>query len=132
MKEECCIPLCVSVLNEPETVLTDVIFSVDVIRDKLHGLNPNKSPGPDSIHPQVLHSCSDVLALPLSIIFDKCFNDSFVPHDWRIANVTPIFKKGDHSSPCNYRPVSLTSVVCKVMESVIKDAVLNHYCLMAY
>ena len=117
---------CVSVLNEPETVLTDVIFSVDVIRDKLHGLNPNKSPGPDSIHPQVLHSCSDVLALPLSIIFDKCFNDSFVPHDWRIANVTPIFKKGDHSSPCNYRPVSLTSVVCKVMESVIKDAVLNH------
>ena len=46
--------------------------------------------------------------------------------DWRVANVTPIFKKGNRSLPCNYRPVSLTSVVCKVMESVVKDCMLKY------
>ena len=117
---------CVSFLSETETLLGDVNFSVDVVCDRLQVLNPNKSPGPDGIHPRVLHSCRDVLALPLSIIFSKCFNYGFVPQDWRIANVTPIFKKGDHCLPSNYRPVSLTSVVCKVMESIIKDAVLDH------
>ena len=81
-----------SFLCETETLLGDVNFSVDVVCDRLQVLNPNKSPGPDGIHPRVLHSCRDVLALPLSIIFSKCFNYGFVPQDWRIANVTP--KKG--------------------------------------
>ena len=97
--------------------IDDVDFSVAVIARKLEGLNVNKSPGPNGLHPSILHNCSGVLALPLSILFSKLFTHSFVPSDWKIANVIPIFKKGEHSSACNYRPVSLTSVVCKVMES---------------
>jgi hypothetical protein len=49
-----------------------------------------------------------------------------VPADWKEANVTPIFKKGAKSKPENYRPVSLTSVSCKIMESIIRDAMTEH------
>ena len=115
-----------SLCTKSSVLIRDVDFSVDVVSKKLKGLNSNKAPGPDSIHPIVLRECSDALSVPLSIIFSKCFDVGVVPSDWRIANVTPIFKKGNHSSPCNYRPVSLTSVVCKVMESIVKDAVLDH------
>ena len=104
----------------------DIDFSVDLVSDKLKSLKPNKAVGPDGLHPCILQKCWDVIAFPLSIIFSKCFSYGCVPPDWKIANVIPIFKKGDHSSTSNYRPVSLTSVVCRVMESIIKDSVLDH------
>jgi len=49
-----------------------------------------------------------------------------VPDDWKRANVTPIFKKGSKADPGNYRPVSLTSVCCKMLESLIKDEMMSH------
>jgi hypothetical protein len=52
--------------------------------------------------------------------------ESTVPQDWKEANVTPIFKKGSKSAPENYRPVSLTSVSCRLMESIIRDAMNKH------
>jgi hypothetical protein len=52
--------------------------------------------------------------------------EGIVPDDWKEANVTPIFKKGAKSKPENYRPVSLTSVSCKIMESIIRDAMTQH------
>ena len=56
----------------------------------------------------------------------KSLNTGEVPRDWRSANVMPIFKKGSTSVPGNYRPVSLTSVCCKVMEQVLKDSIVEH------
>ena len=56
----------------------------------------------------------------------KSLNTGEVPRDWRSANVMPIFKKGSRSVPGNYRPVSLTSVCCKVMEQVLKDSIVEH------
>ena len=117
---------CCHVPVKSDLILSEVDFSVDAVLKKLHHINPNKAPGPDGIHPVILHKCSNVLAVPLSIIFCKRFADGVVPPDWRIANVTPLFKKGDHGLPSNYRPVSLTSVVCKVMESILKDAVMDY------
>jgi hypothetical protein len=49
-----------------------------------------------------------------------------VPEDWKLANVTPIFKKGKRSDPGNYRPVSLTSVCCQILESIIRDSMMDH------
>ena len=49
-----------------------------------------------------------------------------VPPDWKLANVTPIFKKGSKGDPSNYLPFSLTSVCCKVMESIIRDNIVEH------
>ena len=52
--------------------------------------------------------------------------DGELPEDWRLANVTPIFKKGSRTKPENYRPVSLTSIPCKIMESIVKDGLMAH------
>ena len=82
-----------------------------------------KSPGPDALHPHLLKSCADVLVTPLTCIFQKSFTDSCLPDDLKSSNITPLFKKGSKSDPDNYRPVSLTCVSCKIMESIIRDYV---------
>ncbi len=62
---------------------------------------------------------------PLVHIFRKSLDKGEIPEDWKNANVTAIFKKGAKSSPGNYRPVSLTSNICKIMERIIKDDIVN-------
>ena len=66
------------------------------------------------------------MAPALAIIFNKSMEEGSVPCDWKLANVTPIFKKGKKGDPGNYRPVSLTSVPCRVMESCMRDDVVDH------
>ena len=60
------------------------------------------------------------------MIYTRCLSEGTVPPEWKSANITPIFKKGSKGSPGNYRPVSLTCVLCKVMESVLRDAIVEH------
>lgn len=97
----------------------------DVVRRRLKALKPDKSPGPDGMHPLVLKQLADELAKPLAKIFDKSYNSGEVPEDWRRANITPIYKKGARNEAGNYRPVSLTSIVCKVLEGIIKEEVMK-------
>ena len=92
-----------------------------MIKDKLAGLNRFKGSGPDNIHPHVLKETASTVCTPLCIIFRDSLQKGETPDDWRKANITPIFKKGDRNDPANYRPVSLTSQVCKVMESIIRS-----------
>ena len=58
---------------------------------------------------------------PLSVLFQNSYDTGIVPTDWKRANITPIYKKDDKKDPENDRPVSLTSILCKIMESIIKD-----------
>ena len=69
---------------------------------------------------------ADILAGPLAIIYNRLLEEGMVPNIWRMANVCPIFKKGSKGDPANYRPVSLTCVVGKVMESLIRDKIVEH------
>jgi len=64
---------------------------------------------------------------PLSRIFPESFDTGQVPADWRTANISPIFKKGSTKEPENYRPVSLTSVVCKTMESIVRGDMVTFF-----
>ena len=92
---------------------------------KLERLKPTSAPGPDKLWPKVLNRLSSVIALPLYIVYTR-MAEGTIPPDWKEANDTPIFKKGSKSSPGNYRPVSLTCVLCKVMESILRDAIVHH------
>ncbi|KAK4806818.1 hypothetical protein QYF61_005614 [Mycteria americana] len=91
-----------------------------------HFLDTHKSMGPDGIHPRVLRELAKVLTKPLSILYQQSWLTGEVPVDWRLANVTPIYKKGQKEDPGNYRPVSLTSVPGKIMEQIILSAITRH------
>ena len=108
-----------------EHMLEEVDLTTKGGMNKLQELNSEKSPRNDSIHPAVLKNIRGTVAHPSSLMFRMNLETGEVPQDWKMANVKPIFK-GSKKFTSNYRLASLTSVVSKVMESLIKDAVLRH------
>jgi hypothetical protein len=113
--------------SKTEASITHVSFNQQKVLNHLIQLNPNKSLGNDSISPLVLKNCAKSMSLPLSIIFQQSFDQGQVPLAWQDANVTPLYKKkGSRSDPSSYRPISLTSVRCKIIEKIIRDEIMNH------
>ena len=111
---------------EFDTELEDFTITADQVKKRLSGLKAGKAPGPDGITPYLLSELSDTLALPITRIFKKSLQEGKIPEDWRKARVTPIFKKVNRLSANNYRPVSLTCVLCKVMEALLREQIMEH------
>jgi hypothetical protein len=86
----------------------------------------NSAAGPDLLPGVFYRTLAKDLARPLSIIFQQSYFSGVIPDMWRMATVMPVFKKGSRDVAANYRPVSLTSVACKVMEGLIKQAMFSH------
>jgi hypothetical protein len=97
------------------------------VHQQLVNLKIDKSPGPDMLHPRVLHELRDVLIKPLTHLFTQSMIQGVLPNDWRMSTVTPVFKKGKKDSINNYRPISLTCIACKIMESVIRNKLMAHF-----
>ena len=93
----------------------------------LRNLNPSKATGPDAIPAKILKECAESLAPVLAKIFQKSLDVGRVPTSWLDANITPIYKKGDRSKASNYRPVSLTSIPCKLLEHIIHHHIMSHF-----
>ena len=92
----------------------------------LKNLKPKKAAGPDRIKPVVLQELREELAPILQVLFERSLQSGAVPLIWNSANVSPIFKKGEKSTAANYRPISLTCILCKVMEHIIASNVVKH------
>ena len=111
----------------PESAMLDCIdFTPETVFATTRKLRKNKSCGPDMVPPALLANLATSLAEPLSILFNSFMSVGRVPHDWLHAVVTPIYKGGDASSTTNYRPISLTSVVSKIMERIISADILTY------
>ena len=107
--------------------MDDIDISVKGVEKLLAGLNPSKATGPDGLPPRVLKELSVELAPIFAMIFRLYLESGKIPNDWRQAMVTPIYKKGEHYNPINYRPVSLTSVPCKMLEHILVSNMMKHF-----
>ena len=107
-------------------IIEQIAFTSEEVFKKFINLNVGKSPGPDAIHPRVLREIAAEISELLSEIFNTSMQEGKIPNDWKLADVTALFKKGEKNLPENYRPISLTCVVCKIMERLIRDKLEEH------
>ena len=98
----------------------------EMVREEILNLNVNKSCGPDNVHPRLLIELAESLSKPISLLLNRTMEEGDIPTEWKSANVSPIYKKGSKNKAENYRPISLTSIICKIMESFIKERVVAH------
>ena len=114
-------------LNSKYPNMPDLKISVNGIIKLLQGLKPDKAPGPDQIRPLLLQKLCLEIAPILQVIFSKSLEEGSLPSEWLKANVSPIFKKGEKSNPANYRPISLTCILCKIFEHIVASNVVKHF-----
>lgn len=107
------------------STLRELLIEEEDVEEVLLNLK-SSSPGPDKITSHLLKYCAKELSVPLASIMNRSLNEGALPTSWLLAHITPIFKKGDKLCPRNYRPISLTSVVCKVMERLIVKHLQPH------
>ena len=103
-------------------------FSIDdrIVCNSLRELNTNKSKGPDNISGLLLKNCAQSILYPLSILFNISFRTGSLPTEWKMANIVPVYKKGDKNCIENYSPISLTCIASKIFEKCIRDELLSH------
>ena len=107
-------------------VMENLVITEQTVKQKLDNLNVNKSVGPDGIHPRFLRELSNELCVPLARLYNMSLEKGELPTEWKKGRISAIFKKGSRKKAGNYRPVSLTSIVCKCMEHCIRDHIDGH------
>ena len=107
-------------------VLEAVEVTPLIVEKKLRNLKTSTSPGPDQIPSRVLHELATPLSVPVCSLFRKSLEHGELPLVWKQGSVVPIFKGGSRQDPLNYRPVSLTSVLSKVLEGIVRDRITEH------
>ena len=106
--------------------LDNIVITREDVSKRIDALKVGKSPGPDGISTNILKRLKDSVVHPLQKLYQLSMDSSEIPDDWKTAKVIPIFKKGAKGKPENHRPVSLTSEVCKMKESIIREKISDH------
>ena len=99
--------------------MNEFLVTERMVSEQIRKLDITISAGPDNINARVLKELHDVIIEPLTLLFSNSLNQGMVPQEWKKALVTPIHKKGNKKLALNYRPVSLTSITCKMMEKIM-------------
>ena len=107
--------------------LGQLVVTPEVVANKINNMKENKSPGVDGIAPKILKETVEQMCrpAPLAHVFNMSLQEGIVPSEWKEANIIPLFKKGSRNKSVNYRPVSLTSIICKLLETIIKDHMMD-------
>jgi hypothetical protein len=106
--------------------LARCFITAQKVRAKIKKLKRTGAAGPDGISTRLLQQCQEEIGPVLATIYRKSLQEGRVLAEWKTANVVPIFKKGSKKIAGNYRPISLTCICCKIMESIIKDDIIAH------
>lgn len=106
-------------------VSTSVIFSIKTVYKALRGAKKSLSAGPDQLPSLLWSNIAASVAFPVSVLFTSSYIYARVPREWKCAIIRPLFKKGDPSLVSNYRPISQTCTLCKLMESIVKENLLD-------
>ncbi|KAJ2947549.1 hypothetical protein O0L34_g17337 [Tuta absoluta] len=118
--------------KQPPTVprcdssMSEIAVHIKEVRRVLCSLDVNKASGPDGIPARVLRLCAPELSPVLTRLFRLSLKERTVPGAWKLANVQPVPKKGDRADPAHYRPIAITSILCKVMERVLNSKLLTY------
>ena len=107
-------------------LMEDIVVTKEGVTKLLKGLNPSKALGPDELHPRVLKELATELGPIFTHLFQQSIDSGDIPKEWTLANISPLFKKGNRSLACNYRPVSLTYVPCKLLEHIVCSNIMAH------
>ena len=108
-----------SLPNRSALFLKEIHVSAEGVTKLLKSLNPSKALGPDELHPSVLKELASELGPMFAHLFQQSIDTGEIPKEWSLANICPLYKKGDRSLACNYRPVSQTCIPCKLLEHIV-------------
>jgi hypothetical protein len=109
-----------------EVGISDIKVTEEKVEKAMRILKANKAGGVDDLDSSFIKQSMEGLVKPLKILYEKSMKEGEVPEEWKEANITAIFKKGSKKEPANYRPVSLTSHVGKILEKIIKDELVAY------
>ena len=109
-----------------KVTMPDISLTRKGVEKILKKLNVSKAMGPDNISPRILKELAFELSEVLAHFFQQSLSIGVIPNDWKTANICPLFKKTDRTIPSNYRPVSLTCILCKILEHIVCSNFMGH------
>ena len=112
--------------NSPYHNISPLTFDTQGIYKLLSNVNCAKATGPDGISPWILKLGAEIIAPIYQVLFTRSLSSGILPSEWLTANINPLFKSGDRTIASNYRPISLTSIPCKIMEHIVAKHIMNH------
>ena len=101
-------------------------FSDEDIKAAIKELKSDSAAGPDGIPALLIKSCCDELCKPIRLIWEESISSGIVPDYYKLAYVSPLYKKGSKAEAANYRPVSLTSHIIKVYERILRKVLVQY------
>ena len=116
----------VPLLEKSAPSTSDINVSNEGVIKMMKGLNSSKALGLGELHPRDLKELAVELGPVFAHLFQQSLDKDAIPKEWSLANICPLYKKGDRASPSNYRPVSLTCVSCKILEDIVCTNIMAH------